>query len=72
MRKARVNNMVESWSIPAATGGTAYMNFPELSADDTATQERVDWWNAKLAKTGDLKIAAGASTEFRLHAKGWI
>lgn len=72
MRKVRVNNMVKSWSIPAANDGTAYMNFPELSTDDTETRKRVEWWNAKLAETSDLKIAAGASAEFRLSAKGWI
>ena len=71
-RKIRVGNMVKSWCIPSATDGNAYMGFPELPTDDIETLERVKWWNAKLAETGDLKVTAGATAEFRLNAKGWL
>ena len=72
IRTIRVDNMVKSWCIPAATDGNAYMNFPTLPSDDAESWKRVEWWNAKLAETSDLKVTAGGTTEFRLNAKGWF
>lgn len=74
LRKAREENMVNSWTISSANGGKLYQGFPELEADDTKTLSRVDWWNSRLEKMGvNLKIATGATTEIHLNPKTtWI
>lgn len=76
MRKVRLNNMVQAWSLPSKDidDGRPYMDFPELPENEVATRERVRWYNEWFEQKGfpELKVAAGAATEIRLSAKGWL
>lgn len=76
MRKVRVNNMVQAWSLPSKDidDGRPYMGFPEPAKDEFAIRERVQWYNEQFSQNGlpQLKVVAGASTDIRLSAKGWL
>ncbi|KIP05544.1 hypothetical protein PHLGIDRAFT_128806 [Phlebiopsis gigantea 11061_1 CR5-6] len=72
LRAQRPQNVLHAWSVPDSNGGEQFYDFQELPANDVATQERIKWWNDKLAeKAADagLQVVAGGHTEFTLNVK---
>jgi len=73
IRKARDSLVVNAWSIPSASGGQRYLDFPELSCENLEATSRVEVWNKRLSELGDVRIVASASIDIKLNAKsGWF
>ena len=73
VRSSREGNVLQAWCIPSANGGETYKDLPVLSADDSLSTKRVEWWNEKLAEFGNSKVAVGATVELVLNNKsGWF
>ena len=74
VRAPRFGNMLQCWSIPSATGGTKYKDFPEITPD-VEQEERIKWWNDRIAErtSEDLQVAAGGQITIVLNKKpGWL
>lgn len=65
IRPPRPDNMVESFSV----SDEKFMDLPSLPLDDIETQEKLNWWKAKLSSLDvHARIVGLAQTELRLNA----
>ena len=74
VRKPRLGNCIQSWSIPSANNGEEFWGFAELSKDDTETRSKVQRWNKMLTEKADgLQVVCGGSLEIKMSKRtGWF